>query len=294
MLFRSKPQTPNPIVNFWRTKFDNINSMAFKTLRLTAALLVVVAMVNPTSSSPHTKVHFSETFSDIAINTATLPDRLSTVGHRRSVTLAGVTNAYVRLVGDGIVHLAVTDAANAVSRLSCIGSVESSTCDLWQDGSDLTDSSNIKNIELEVIPSSAGEVDVSIRSIEIVEAATKKNSKVNAHDQDRHYDIVQLGRQEIKINWDFEDYNYAWDDADNKYQFSDTLGKGHFGTVFRGINRMTGQEVAIKEILKRDCNSTKYRELTEKELKILKVLPDHPNICKFLEHFDSRESVVII
>eukprot|EP01138_Halocafeteria_seosinensis_P008705 gb/GECG01008898.1/.p1 GENE.gb/GECG01008898.1/~~gb/GECG01008898.1/.p1 ORF type:complete len:658 (+),score=55.78 gb/GECG01008898.1/:1-1974(+) len=36
--------------------------------------------------------------------------------------------------------------------------------------------------------------------------------------------------------------------VEDYYEFSETIGKGRFGTIFKGVNKVTGQEVALKRI----------------------------------------------
>ena len=78
------------------------------------------------------------------------------------------------------------------------------------------------------------------------------------------------------------------------YQIIKLLGKGSFGKVYLGLQKLTNRLVAIK------CLEKLYfkDELTKKkilsEVKILKRLLGHPNIIKLLEVFENKKYVFFV
>jgi len=69
------------------------------------------------------------------------------------------------------------------------------------------------------------------------------------------------------------------------YVFGKRAGKGAFAEVYKGHNKKTKEEVAIK-VISRTSSSYNMDDMIEKEISILKTL-DHPNIVRFV-HFDKN------
>lgn len=67
------------------------------------------------------------------------------------------------------------------------------------------------------------------------------------------------------------------------------LGEGTQGTTFRGIDRDTGRDVAIKVLSIKGQKDWRSFDLFEREVKVLATL-DHPGIPKFIDHYASEES----
>ncbi|KAL0440706.1 UNVERIFIED_CONTAM: Cyclin-dependent kinase G-1 [Sesamum radiatum] len=63
----------------------------------------------------------------------------------------------------------------------------------------------------------------------------------------------------------------------DKYEYMDTISHGSYGTVYRAYDKRTGQIVALKE----EFNGLSTSTL--REIAILKSLPQHPAIVKFIE-----------
>ena len=76
---------------------------------------------------------------------------------------------------------------------------------------------------------------------------------------------------------DKNDYNDKFSDF---YIYITTLGSGSFGKVIHAIDRLTGEEIAVKVIEKKTVKQGRIAEL-KKEAEILESL-DHPNIVKFI------------
>lgn len=78
----------------------------------------------------------------------------------------------------------------------------------------------------------------------------------------------------------------------SKYHVSQIeLGKGAFGVVNKATNKYTGEDVAIKKMLK---GSRMYNEtLVKREIRIGKLLK-HPNLCRFIEYHDALDNLFMV
>lgn len=79
-------------------------------------------------------------------------------------------------------------------------------------------------------------------------------------------------------------------DITSIYKFDKELGSGGYGTVYLGINKLTGEKRAIKAIKK---TSVDNQEAFRDEIKILMGM-DHPNIIKLYEIFESEDYVYLV
>ncbi|PWN48605.1 hypothetical protein IE53DRAFT_319044 [Violaceomyces palustris] len=77
-----------------------------------------------------------------------------------------------------------------------------------------------------------------------------------------------------------------------QYQLGDCLGKGAFGSVYRGLNWMTGETVAVKQIQLTNIPKSELGEIMS-EIDLLKNL-NHPNIVKYKGSEKTREYLYII
>ncbi len=76
------------------------------------------------------------------------------------------------------------------------------------------------------------------------------------------------------------------------YEMIDDLDEGHFGVVKLGIHSKTKQKVAIK-ILHKKKMKEKEIGLMQREIDIMK-MSKHPNIVRFLDHFENSEYIFIV
>jgi len=68
------------------------------------------------------------------------------------------------------------------------------------------------------------------------------------------------------------------------------LGTGAFGVVTKGVHKVTGQERAIKTVLKKKI---KNMDRFKQEVIILQEL-DHPNVLKLYEYFEDEKNVYLV
>lgn len=76
------------------------------------------------------------------------------------------------------------------------------------------------------------------------------------------------------------------------FQLGDSLGKGAFGSVYRGLNWMSGETVAVKQVRLGSMPQGELREIMA-EIDLLKNLK-HPNIVKYKGSEKTREYLFII
>ncbi|MCO5555692.1 hypothetical protein L7F22_009237 [Adiantum nelumboides] len=76
------------------------------------------------------------------------------------------------------------------------------------------------------------------------------------------------------------------------FQLGDSLGKGAFGSVYRGLNWMSGETVAVKQVRLGNMPQGELREIMA-EIDLLKNLK-HPNIVKYKGSEKTREYLFII
>ncbi|KAF9341087.1 hypothetical protein BGZ91_011008 [Linnemannia elongata] len=75
------------------------------------------------------------------------------------------------------------------------------------------------------------------------------------------------------------------------YEFGRDLGTGTYGTVKKARALDTGNDVAVKIILKKTVKG--HEDMVEKEIGVLKNL-SHPNIVNFLDWFESRDKYYLV
>lgn len=83
-------------------------------------------------------------------------------------------------------------------------------------------------------------------------------------------------------------------DIFQKYELLGVLGSGSYATVRKGINRFTGEEVAIKVIERKlfRFDQSKW-EAQVKEIEIMKQL-DHPSVVKLLDFYNTENILYIV
>ncbi len=83
-------------------------------------------------------------------------------------------------------------------------------------------------------------------------------------------------------------------DIFQKYEMLGVLGSGSYATVRKGINRFTGEEVAIKVIERKlfRFDQSKW-EAQVKEIEIMKQL-DHPSVVKLFDFYNTENILYIV
>ena len=76
------------------------------------------------------------------------------------------------------------------------------------------------------------------------------------------------------------------------FTFVRVIGSGSFGTVMHVIDKLTGEECAVKAISKSGVASTRLDDL-RKEAELLSTL-DHPNIVKFRHVRETLTQVYLV
>ena len=79
----------------------------------------------------------------------------------------------------------------------------------------------------------------------------------------------------------------------NEYSLKETIGKGSFSKVKLGINKLTGEKVAIKILDKKKIKINSERKRIQRELNIIKKL-NHINIIKILQIKEDTNNIYII
>ena len=91
-----------------------------------------------------------------------------------------------------------------------------------------------------------------------------------------------------------KDYKKVPDSSLQFYQIIKLLGKGSFGKVYLGLQRLTNRLVAIKCLEKDHFKDESTKRKILSEVRILKKLLGHPNIVKLLEVFENKKYVFFI
>ncbi len=77
------------------------------------------------------------------------------------------------------------------------------------------------------------------------------------------------------------------------YKLDKTVGEGQFGVVKIGYNIATNKKVAIKILDKENIKTKEDWDLIKTEIDILKI-SKHPNIVKFLDHFENSDYIFLV
>ena len=77
------------------------------------------------------------------------------------------------------------------------------------------------------------------------------------------------------------------------YNLNESIGKGSFSNVYKGIDQNTNQKVAIKVIDMKLMQNEIYVHLLNNEIVVHKTL-DHPNILKIYDVFQTQNNTYIV
>lgn len=80
---------------------------------------------------------------------------------------------------------------------------------------------------------------------------------------------------------------------EDSYEIKDDLGKGAFSVVKLGINKKTGEKVAIKVIDKKSASTEQDEKRLKTEVEILKKVK-HPNIVCLKDMFETPEKLFLV
>lgn len=84
----------------------------------------------------------------------------------------------------------------------------------------------------------------------------------------------------------------GYSDLNDLYEIKEKVGKGRFGLVRRGINKITKEDVAIKIMSKKNMSIFDLEQV-KNEIEILKIA-NHPNIVKLYDVFENIDYFYII
>ncbi|XP_030506715.2 calcium-dependent protein kinase 24 [Cannabis sativa] len=83
-------------------------------------------------------------------------------------------------------------------------------------------------------------------------------------------------------------------DIFSNYRFGKELGRGEFGVTYQCFKLDTGDTFACKMISKSKLKTEIDIEDVRREVRIMRHLPDHPNIVTFKEAFEDKEAVYLV
>ncbi|XP_020593895.1 calcium-dependent protein kinase 18-like [Phalaenopsis equestris] len=89
------------------------------------------------------------------------------------------------------------------------------------------------------------------------------------------------------------DFGFNRDFAD-KYTIGRLLGHGHFGYTFVAVDRINGDQVAVKRINRNKMIFSVAVEDVKREVKILEALRGHENVVHFYNAFEDDDYVYIV
>ncbi|POO03431.1 Serine/threonine protein kinase [Trema orientale] len=84
------------------------------------------------------------------------------------------------------------------------------------------------------------------------------------------------------------------DDVFSKYRFGKELGRGEFGVTYQCFALETGDTFACKMISKSKLKTEIDVEDVRREVRIMRHLPEHPNIVTFKEAYEDREAIYLV
>lgn len=78
----------------------------------------------------------------------------------------------------------------------------------------------------------------------------------------------------------------------DNYVLERVIGKGQFGEVYKGYNKSTGEDIAVKSVCRKNLKG-KFYELLENEIKVLRTC-NNPNIIKLYDIKKTKNNIYLI
>lgn len=78
----------------------------------------------------------------------------------------------------------------------------------------------------------------------------------------------------------------------DNYVLERVIGKGQFGEVYKGYNKITGEDIAVKTVSRKNLKG-KFYELLENEIKVLRTC-NNPNIIKLYDIKKTKNNIYLI
>ena len=78
----------------------------------------------------------------------------------------------------------------------------------------------------------------------------------------------------------------------DNYVLEREIGKGQFGQVFKGYNKVTGEDIAVKTVSRKNLKG-KFYELLENEIKVLRTC-NNPNIIKLFDIKKTKNNIYLV
>ena len=78
----------------------------------------------------------------------------------------------------------------------------------------------------------------------------------------------------------------------DNYVLERVIGKGQFGEVYKGYNKVTGDDIAVKTVSRKNLKG-KFYELLENEIKVLRSC-NNPNIIKLYDIKKTKNNIYLV
>ena len=82
-------------------------------------------------------------------------------------------------------------------------------------------------------------------------------------------------------------------EKEERYSMENKLGEGTYGIVYRGIDKQTGKQVAIKKIKLEQEEDEGIPATTLREISVLKQLK-HPNLVELLDIIVEHQKIYLV
>lgn len=112
--------------------------------------------------------------------------------------------------------------------------------------------------------------------------------------------LISAGGRSVSFFSDTEDDFKGWVQAlrttssvlEDFYTLGKMLGKGSYGEVFLGLDKLSGKQCAVK-VIKKNPNNRKQKKFIERERTIMTTV-QHENIVRTLDVFDGPSKLAIV